>query len=458
MKKALIFIPFLLILVLPLSSQESYSWKDLFENALHRNASLAQKQDAATAAEYQWKSAKRSRGPELSFESDLSYLTRPQEVDLEAGSLYEGGPVAPGVNFPALPETDMTLPLSGNQWYSFRLVLDQPLITSGKLQGQQNIYRALWESSVLDQQQRELVIKAEILTIVHSLNFLQDIIDLIEEQKTSASRFVSLTRNSYDSGMASYSDFLGAQVKAREITLTENQVRRQQNSVFLHLEYLCGIEELTPVNISTADLPPLGNETDSEVLLAVAIQNSPALLMLRQKIEASRQNVKVVQGSSYGRPDLGLRVALDYAGGSIPFTSDEWGYQDANITGTLGIRALLGDSGKAAADVKSARSSLSESEHQYRDNLEQIKRAIGEELFNQNLSRENIDYYKSRAEDDLSMAQQRKEYWQAGYGMEQDYLLQMISWYSDLIYKKQEQISLAVSYYKLKAITGVIEE
>lgn len=458
MRKGFFIFVSLLLAAFPLSSQEIYAWKDLYENALRLNASLAQKQDAASAAEYQWKSAKRSRGPELFFESDLSYLTRPQEVDLEAGSLYEGGPVAPGLDFPALPETDMTLPLSGNQWYSFRLVLDQPLLTSGKLLGQQNIYRALWESSLLDQQQRELMIKAEILSIVHSLNFLQEIIDLIEEQKNSASRFVSLTRNSYDSGMASYSDFLGAQVKAREITLTENQVRRQQNSVFLHLEYLCGIDDLTQENITTTGLPPLGNETDPEALLADALQYSPALLMLRQKIEASRQNVKVFQGSSYGRPDFGLRVELDYAGGSIPFTSDEWGYQDAIITGSLGIRALLGDSGKAAAYVKSAKSSLSESEHQYRDNLEQIKRAIGEELFNQNLSRENIEYYISRAEDDLSMAKQRKEYWEAGYGMEQDYLLQMISWYSDLIYEKQEQISLAVSYYKLKALTGVIED
>lgn len=458
MKKNFIYLQLLLILVLPLSSQEIYSWEDLFENALRLNASLAQKEDATIAAEYQWKSAKRSRGPELSFETDLSYLTRPQEVDIAAGSLYPGGQIPPGIEFPALPETDITLPLSGNEWYSFRLVLDQPLLTSGKLQSQQNIYRALWESSVLDQQQRELVIKAEILTIINSLNTLQEIIDLIEEQKTSASRFVSLTRNSYDSGMASYSDFLGAQVKAREITLTENQVRRQQNSVILHLEYLCGIEDLSSAKIKTSDIPTLGNEVDSEILLADAIQNSPPLLMLRQKIEASRMNVKVVQGSSYGRPDLGLKLELNYAGGSIPFTSDEWGYQDANITGTLGLRALLGDFGKSAADVKSAKSSLSESEHEYRDSLEQIKRAISEELFNQNLSRENIDYYKYRAEDDLSMAQQRKEYWEAGYGMEQDYLLQMISWYSDLIYQKQEQIALAVSYYKLKVLTGIIEE
>lgn len=457
MRKIFVFLLCLVLPALPISSQELYGWKDLYENALRLNASLAEKKDAASAAEFNWKSAKRSRGPELYFESDLSYLTRPQEVHLEAGSLYKGGPVAPGVEFPALPETDITLPLYGNQRYSFRLVLDQPLITSGKLLGQQNIYRALWESSILDQQLSELIIKAEILSIVHSLNLLQEIIDLVEEQKNTAGRFVSLTRNSYDSGMASYSDFLGAQVKAREITLTENQVRRQLNSALLHLEYLCGIEKLSQENISTVDLPPLGNETDSEALLADAVRYSPALLMLRQKIEVSRQNVKVVQGSSYGRPDFGLRVELDYGGDSFPFTTDQWGSDAANITSTLGIRALLGDSGKSAADIKSAKNSLSESEHQYRDYQEQIKRDIGEELFNQNLSRENIEYYKSRAEDDMSMAQQRKEYWEAGYGMEQDYLLQMISWYSDLIYKKQEQISLAVSYYRLKALTGIIE-
>jgi hypothetical protein len=56
------------------------------------------------------------------------------------------------------------------------------------------------------------------------------------------------------------------------------------------------------------------------------------------------------------------------------------------------------------------------------------------------------------------MAQQRKQSWEAGFGMEQDYLQQLLSWYSDLIYEKQEEISLAVSYFKMKALTGKLED
>ncbi|MDC7239140.1 MAG: TolC family protein [Spirochaetales bacterium] len=436
------------------SSGGTYTWELLYSHALSQNAAIAGKAAAATASEQQWKSAKRSRGPVLSFESDLSYLTNPRTVDIAAGSLYPGGTLMPGIDFPALPETDQSMPLTGNQWYSFRLVLEQPLFTSGKLAAQQNIYQSRLEISRIETEQQELTVKTEILSIVHSLSFLQEILDLITEQKKTAERFVSLTRDSYDSGVLSYSDMLGAQVKAREINLMENQILRQRNSAILHLEYLTGIEGLQAAQINTEFLPDMDLSDSAETLLSQAAQTSPAMRVLKQQVSAAGENLRAVKGSSYGRPDFGLRVELDFAGDSFPYIPEAWSLHNANVTGSLGIQALLADTGKAAADSKAAEAQLKQAELQYRDSLEQIRMAIGEELFSQNLNRENILYSQSRAEDDLEVARQRKEQWEAGYGMEQDYLLQMISWYSDLIYGLQEEISLAVSRYKLKAITG----
>jgi len=440
-------------LVLPLPAEETYTWKELYEKALDSNPALAAKQEAASAAEYQWKSARRARGPAVYFESDLSYLTSPREVDLAAGSLYPGGPMGP-VNFPALPETDVSLPLSGHEWYSFRLVLEQPLLTSGKLAGREKIQRALWETSLLHQDQEKVILKAEILTLVYSLSRLQEIVELIGQQGRAADRFVLLMKNSYDSGMASYSDLLGAQGRAREISLMENQARRQQNQALLNLKYLCGLETLTPAAVSREDLPCLTAETNLEGLKEEALGFSPVLRLMKKQIQIASQNLALVRGSSYGRPDLGLRVELDYAAGSRLFTSEDWGFDAANLTGTLGIRALLADAGKAFADVKTAESREAEARQRYREAEAEIKRSLEEEIFNQTLSRDNIEYYQLRAEDDLAVVEQKKQSWEAGFGGEQDYLQQLLSWYSHLIYGKQEEISLAASYVRMRALTG----
>jgi outer membrane protein TolC len=458
-KTTLILLLFALaIRIIP--AQESSDWRSLYDLALRNNASLAEGENAARAAQNKWKSARQGRGPELFFESDLSYLTNPRQVDLSQGSLYAGGTLAPGLIFPPLPESETSLPLTGNQWYSFRLVLEQPLITSGKLSAQENIYRSLWESSLLNTNQKKLTVKAEILSLIHTLTYLEKILDIVSLQITAADRFVTLIRRSYDSGMTSHSDYLGAQVKAREVTLMENQIRKQQNQALLHLEYLCGLESLLPEQINPEGLPDLlgPGETDKETLLTDTRAYSPVLQILRQNIEAAKQNKRLTQGGSYGRPDLGFQVELDYAGGSFPFTSEEWGISENNVTATVGIRALLGDFGKAASLVKEAESRISEAEYRYRDHLEQMKRSIGEELFNQHLNRENIAYYNSQADDDMALATLKKESLDSGYGLEQDYLLQMISWYSDLIYIEQEKISLALSHYRLRTLTGVLPE
>jgi outer membrane protein TolC len=449
---------FLALFILPLPADGTHSWQDLYESALSSNPALAAKSDAVVTAEYQWKSARRSRGPSLFFESDLSYLTSPREVDLSAGSLYPGGTLAPGLTFPPLPETDVSLPLAGNEWYSFRLILEQPLFTSGKLSSQEKIYQASWGNVLLEREQEELSIKTEIITHVFSLSRLQEILGLLEQQRQTADRSVVLIKNAYESGIASYSDFLNAQVRAREISLRENQVRRQLNQVILNLRYLSGIEALTPASIHLEVLPPMKEQTDIDALMQEALASSPVLEMVRKQIEMASHNVSLVRGGSYGRPDLGLRVELDYGAGSLPFTSDEWNIQAANVTGTLAVRALLGDTGKSFADVKTAESKEAEARQHYRSLIDQIKKSLEEEIFNQALNRDNILYYRSRAEDDLSMAQQRKQSWEAGFGMEQDYLQQLLSWYSDLIYEKQEEISLAVSYFKMKALTGKLED
>ncbi len=456
--KARIITALLFFLFIPLGADESYRWKDLYEQALETNPSLAGKREASAAAEYQWKSARRTRGPALYFEGDLSYLTSPQEVDLAAGSLYSGDTIPPGIIFPALPETDVSLPLSGHEWYSFRLVLEQPLLTSGKLAGQEALQRALWETSLLDREWEELTVQAEIITIFYSLFYLQESLDLIGQQRRTADRLVSLMRDAYDSGLTSYSDYMETQGRAREINLKENQIRQRQNQAMLHLQYLSGIKNLAPASLSREDLPPIKEEAGPAALLEEAQTSSPVLGILNKQIEIASRNLTLTRGNSYGRPDLGLRVELDYAAGSLPFTSDEWGLQRANITGTLGIRTLLGDAGRAYADVKAAASKETEARHRYRDQWEQISRSVEEELFNQNLNRETIAYYRQRADDDYSVAQQRKQAWEAGYGMEQDYLRQLITWYSDQIYEKQERISLAVSYFKMRTLTGRIAD
>lgn len=456
--KFIVLLALLALIPLSLTAEDTWSWRDLYESALLLNPSLAAGEEAASAAEYRWKSARRSRGPSLFFEADLSYLTSPREVDLAAGSLFPGDTIPPGITFPALPETDVSLPLSGHEWYSFRLVLEQPLLTSGKLSSQEKIYRASWHSSLLEREQELVTIKAEIITLVYSLSRLEEILDLIGQQRLTADRFVLLIRNSHDSGMASYSDFLQAQVQAREINLMENRVKQQQNQALLHLKYLCGFEYLTPASLRMEDLPPLRGESDVEALMAEALASSPVLGMMKKQIDMASGNVTLARGSSYGRPDLGLRLELDFAAGSRPFTSGDWTIQAANVTGTVAVRALLGDAGKASADVKAAESREAEARLRYRNLQEQIKRSLEEEIFNQNLSRDNILYYRSRAEDDLSMAQQRKQSWEAGYGKEHDYLQQLLSWYTDLIYEKQEEISLAASYYKMKALTGRLED
>ena len=131
MKRILLIFYIFIFAVLSLTAQaEQFSVGDLYELALENSISLTEKTVRAKAASYRVMEAKSKGAPVFSFQSALSYIHNPDTITVEAGSF---GQLPDMIGGQLLPDEDTTFSMSGNSYYDFKLIMDQPIFTWGKV-------------------------------------------------------------------------------------------------------------------------------------------------------------------------------------------------------------------------------------------------------------------------------------------------------------------------------------
>lgn len=425
------------------------TFESLFETALDNSAALSEKASMERAASYKVIEAKTKGAPVLSFESTLNYIHSPDTITVGAGSFGEV-PVK-------MPLEDTVFSLSGNSFYDFKLILDQPVFTWGKIYNNFQAEKEGAAAAAVDSLKLRDLIKTELYIQNSSISFLKKIKTAINKQKEIALRLEQLAMDSFENGMILYTDYLDIRMKRKESELMEYRIEEQLNQVLLNLIYLTGkelTEEMIPdINPDDRVYKPWQDLYDDALL------NNRDLLLLRHGVNADEYKMRIQKGTYYLKPDLAFHLELSYSGSNFPFFQEGWLSNDkGNFTLSVGIKAPIADFGSIHAAVKNTEEILNASQAAYVNNLEQLEKYIRQIFYELELNLQIIGYYNERIETDIGIMDQKEKEWLSGYGDEADFLNKQINYYSNIILLHQEQIKESTNYYKLLNITGKIED
>jgi len=437
------------------AQSEIYSADELFEMALENSQALAEKTARERAARYRVKEARSKGAPSLSFESTMSYISNPDTLTVDAGALGVldlsglGGPISP------MPAEDTVFTMSGNTYYDFKLIVDQPVFTWGKIYNALQATKEGAAAASIDSMKMRNLLKTEILINSLTLHYLKEIELAISKQSEIAARLKNIAEDSYNNGMILQTEFLESQEKLREAQLSKNIILEQINQVVLNLTYITG-RELTPVMIETEDIDLISVNSWEEVNRE-AIENNSDLTMLRHSIKAEEYKTRIQKGKYYFKPDLAFHMELSYSGSYFPFIQPEWNEENkGNITLTLGIKAPIADFGGMYSAARAAEEELKATRASFEYNRKQIEKYIRQIIYAMELNKLNIDYFEGRIETDRQMIDQKEKEWRSGYGDESELLMQQVNYYSNIILLNQELIKQKSNYFKLKNITGSV--
>ncbi len=421
--------------------------EELYNMALENSSALAEKTARQRAASYRVWEAKSKGAPTLDFESNISYIHNPDKMIIDAGLFNE---------LPPMPAEDIEIELTGNTFYDFKLILDQPVFTWGKIY---NAVRATKEGAAaasIDSMKMRDLIRTEIQIHTTSLHYLKMINSAIEIQNKIAFRLEEISNDSYENGMILYTEYLDAEMKKREAELSKLRINEQLDQVLLNLIYLTG-KELTEEDILSTDNSLDQDLASWQMLYNSALENNSDLQMLRHSRNAQEYKKNIQKGEFYFKPDLALHMELSYSGSHFPFFQSGWADEDrGNFTLTLAIRTPLADFGGMYAAGKAAEEDYNASQAAYEQSLRQIEKFIRQTSIEIELNSQNIDYYNKRMDTYSKMMDQKEKEWLSGYGDEKDFLIEQINYYSNIILLYQERIKESANYYKLLNITGNI--
>jgi len=457
MKQQIVFLILILLSQASHSQSRFYSADELYSLALKNSSGLQEKTAQENAASYKVQEMRSRAAPTLNFESTMSYISNPETLTVEAGALGTldlsamGGPTSP------MPSEETIFEMSGNAYYDFKLILDQPLFTWGKIYNAVQATKEGAAVAMLDSMKMRDRLNTEIQINYRALHYLKEIELAASRQSEITNRLIYISEDSYENGMILQTEYLDVRIKGKEAELMSHKVGLQIEQVILNLSYLTGIE-LTPVMIKTENTEVSVPDSWRNIF-DNTMDNNRDLAMMRHYIQGEEYKSKIQSGSYYFKPDLSFHMELSYSGSYFPLIQNGWNDENrGNMTLTVAIRSPVADFGGMYASVKASEEEVIAARASYESGKEEIEKHIRQTLYEMELNHLNLEYYRDRIDTDLLIIEQKEKEWKSGYGDERDYLMQQNSYYSNVILMNQELIELNKNSMKLKEISGTVNK
>ncbi len=453
--KSLFLIFFLLCSTHFIYSTDRIDRQILIDSAVEKNKELLILESQSRQAEITVQSARSRFLPDLSFSSDLAYLSTPDSYTIKAGDFFNGA--LPGIGNFLLPDEDYTVELGQNTRYEFSLLLEQPIFTWGKLSGALDAARLSQSGSILKIEAKTNEVVTQLDIILYSLTCLMEIKNESMNQISASRELVRISRENYENGFLLYSDLLAVQLQAGETELAGSIIDEQINQALLGIELLCGLEELS---VDRIQLPQKRSwngflSEEKDLLVARAQRKNLNLRLFDLEIQGREIAEDIARGSGYLKPDIGIYAKLSYSASAFPLLQHGWTNSDSlSFIAALGIRTLIYDGGERSGEINTSMENLNQAVLKRERNSELIKEFIIKSLFQMELSLQKIEYYQLQIETDLAGIEQKTEEWQAGLGEERDVLIERILLHSHRMARLEEEIVMLKNHFQIKNILG----
>lgn len=461
--KILLILIYLIIFLIFFSfdNQHNYNLQGLIDYALANNSEIEQLDLNIKKAEFDLSIAKAKKYPSISLSLSLSYLTNPiGPISITAGQF---GSISTSNGDILIPPEDMII-YQGmeNTLYQFKITIDQPIFTWGKIDNAIEVYKLLVEVEKLKKIEKIDEIKTKIKIYYHSLYYLEKILQTLNLQREIVERIVNISKQSYENGFITYSDYLQAIVSQKEFEFNFTRVEGERKKAINDLKAILNFPLEKELKIDYSEFEEKLREQKvifyniPENLWQFALENNLQLKQLEIFKKVVEKQFEIINASSYLKPDIGLRIEVSYYGPRFPLIETGWFTQDDyNITISLGISTPIFDAGSLEAKIKQAKNEIAKILMQIDYAYQNISNLLESIKLKCEINKAKIDYYLSKIEADKEIIQTKQNAFEEGEIDEIEYLKIKSTMYTDTISLYIESIDYYTNYFSLEVISGL---
>ena len=448
MKKFIFFIVVLLISN-TLFATETYNYDSLASSLRLNNTKLQAAYQDVVQAKLDTKDAKANYHPTIDLTVSGSYIINPI------------GPITVNASELGLPYNQYITLYKGmeNTLYQTSLSLQQPIFTWGKISNGVKALKEVESVRSLQLTDTENQLNAELKSRLSAIYYMDDIISLLNEQKSYADRLVELAHAAQEQGIMLAQEVKENEINALQVDVTLSEINAQYSSNLTALRTMTGLLDLTREDISyipdEESFYSLAKEDRNALIKSATSQSQPTLQMLSHMQSAMEYSEKVSKASVYWKPDFALQVSASYGGSRLPLVETDWYRQDDyNGMVTVAFKTTVWDGGKALNNIKRSESNVANAVISRDEAINTIITTLSEQFANQDMAIAKISYLDLKEETLVSKVEQKILLQSYGNASEADVLNAKIELTTCRLERLQEKLKLAQASYLIEYLTG----
>ena len=448
MKKFIFFIVVLLISN-TIFATETYNYDSLASSLRLNNTKLQAAYQDVVQAKLDTKDAKANYHPTIDLTVSGSYIINPI------------GPITVNASELGLPYNQYITLYKGmeNTLYQTSLSLQQPIFTWGKISNGVKALKEVESVRSLQLTDTENQLNAELKSRLSAIYYMDDIISLLNEQKSYADRLVELAHAAQEQGIMLAQEVKENEINALQVDVTLSEISAQYSSNLTALRTMTGLLDLTREDISyipdEESFYSLAKEDRNALIKSATSQSQPTLQMLSHMQSAMEYSEKVSKASVYWKPDFALQVSASYGGSRLPLVETDWYRQDDyNGMVTVAFKTTVWDGGKALNNIKRSESNVANAIISRDEAINTIITTLSEQFANQDMAIAKISYLDLKEETLVSKVEQKILLQSYGNASEADVLNAKIELTTCRLERLQEKLKLAQASYLIEYLTG----
>ena len=448
MKKFIFFIVVLLISN-TIFATETYNHDSLASSLRLNNTKLQAAYQDVVQAKLDTKDAKANYHPTIDLTVSGSYIINPI------------GPITVNASELGLPYNQYITLYKGmeNTLYQTSLSLQQPIFTWGKISNGVKALKEVESVRSLQLTDTENQLNAELKSRLSAIYYMDDIISLLNEQKSYADRLVELAHAAQEQGIMLAQEVKENEINALQVDVTLSEINAQYSSNLTALRTMTGLLDLTREDISyipdEESFYSLAKEDRNALIKSATSQSQPTLQMLSHMQSAMEYSEKVSKASVYWKPDFALQVSASYGGSRLPLVETDWYRQDDyNGMVTVAFKTTVWDGGKALNNIKRSESNVANAVISRDEAINTIITTLSEQFANQDMAIAKISYLDLKEETLVSKVEQKILLQSYGNASEADVLNAQIELTTCRLERLQEKLKLAQASYLIEYLTG----
>ena len=448
MKKFILFIVVLLISN-TIFATETYNYDSLASSLRLNNTKLQAAYQDVVQAKLDTKDAKANYHPTIDLTVSGSYIINPI------------GPITVNASELGLPYNQYITLYKGMEktLYQTSLSLQQPIFTWGKISNGVKALKEVESVRSLQLTDTENQLNAELKSRLSAIYYMDDIISLLNEQKSYADRLVELAHAAQEQGIMLAQEVKENEINALQVDVTLSEINAQYSSNLTALRTMTGLLDLTREDISyipdEESFYSLAKEDRNALIKSATSQSQPTLQMLSHMQSAMEYSEKVSKASVYWKPDFALQVSASYGGSRLPLVETDWYRQDDyNGMVTVAFKTTVWDGGKALNNIKRSESNVANAVISRDEAINTIITTLSEQFANQDMAIAKISYLDLKEETLVAKVEQKILLQSYGNASEADVLNAQIELTTCRLERLQEKLKLAQASYLIEYLTG----